>query len=429
MSLPSASRSSVNASAFSPAVAWTAVALLWLAGGSNYLTRTMLTTMRGSIIADVPMTEVQFGLLTSVFLWCYAFISPFGGFMADRFSRRQVVIGSLVVWSAITGVTAYARTFDQFLVLRSLLGLSQAFYIPAAVALIVDYHRGPTRALATGIHMTGMVVGSTIGGMGGWLAEHHGWSYAYTTIGLPNLALGIILYFTLREPPREGRSLNAGGEAPARIRLSEALLNLMKPGPFYYLLGCQSVQGAVSWIIIAWVPTMLREQFNLAQGAAGFSALGCLYGAQLVGLLVGGYASDRWSLRNPRARVIIPAVAILLTAPAFWLTGWFPLMIFTLLSLLLWGLAMGFLGSNTMPIVCLVVDARYRATAIGLLNCITAICGGLAIYGVGALRDAHIATHLIMTFAGVGVILCGGFLWLLNITLKKSELVPAVASN
>ncbi len=403
-----------------PAAAWIAVALLWLAGGSNYLTRTMLTTMRGSIIQDIPMTEAQFGLLTSAFLWFYAFAGPFGGFLADRFSRRLVVIWSIFAWSTITLLTAQVTTFAPFIFLRALLGLSQAFYIPAAVALIIDYHRGPTRAFAGGIHLTGMVLGSSLGGLGGWLAEKHGWSYAYTVIGLPNLALGFLLYFFLRDPPREHFEAMTPDSLNPPIRFWAALRSLARPGPFYYLIACQIVQGAVSWIIIGWVPTLMREQFNLGQGAAGFSALGFLYGSQTIGLLVGGFWSDRWSLTNPRARIIIPAVAIMLTAPAFWLTGWAHHISFTLLSLSLWGLAMGFFGANTMPIVCLVVDARYRATAVGLTNCCTAVSGGFALYGIGALRDAKIGVSLILTFTGFGVLLCGAFLWLVNSTLKKT---------
>ena len=164
-----ASSHSLPTKAALPAGAWLVVALLWLAGCSNYLTRTMLTTMHGSIMQAIPMSETQFGLLTSVFLWVYAFMSPVGGFLADRFSRRRVIICSIFSWSLITWLTAYVTTFRELLVLRALLGMSEACYIPAALALITDYHRGPTRSLATGLHMSGLVFGSTIGGLGGWL--------------------------------------------------------------------------------------------------------------------------------------------------------------------------------------------------------------------------------------------------------------------
>jgi len=409
------------------AAAWTAVALLWLAGGSNYLTRTMLTTMRGSVIEEIPMTEAQFGLLTSGFLVFYAAASPFGGFLADRFSRRRVVLWSIFAWSAITWITAYVKSFEHFLILRCLLGLSQAFYIPAAVALIVDYHRGPTRALATGIHLTGMIVGAVIGGVGGWLAEKHGWSYAYMAIGLPNLALGILLYFFLRDAPREHLEQQAASNQPKPISLGAAVRSLAKPGPYYYVMACLGIQGAVSWIIIAWMPTLMREQFKLGQGTAGFSTLGFLYVAQAIGLLGGGFWSDRLSRSNPRARIIMPAVAILLTTPLFLFTGWFNHIGFTLLCLAMYGLAMGFLGANTMPIVCLVVDARYRATAIGVLNCLTAVGGSLSIYGVGALRDAKVSISLILSFAAVGVFVCGASLWMANLAAKISEKKPAAA--
>lgn len=424
---PSAPSANAGLARLLPAAAWTTVALLWLAGGSNYLTRIALTTMRGSIVEDIPMTDAQFGLLTSGFLIIYAAASPFGGFLADRFSRRRVVIGSLFAWSAITWLTAYARTFEQFFFLRTLLGLSQAFYIPAAVALIVDYHRGPTRALATGIHLTGMVVGAVVGGVGGWLAERHGWSYAYASIGLPNLLFGVLLILFLKDAPRERLAEAGPAGAPGKIRLVEAARSLARPGPFYYVIGCLGVQGAVSWVIIAWMPTVMREQFKLGQGTAGLSVLACLYVAQTIGLLGGGYWSDRRSLVNPRARIIMPAVAILLTAPVFLLTGWFQHIGFTMLSLGMYGLAMGFLGANTMPIICLVVDLRYRATAMGVLNCCTAVTGSLAIYGVGALRDAQVGVNLILSFAAVGVFVCGGLLWLANLAVKMSEKKAAVA--
>ena len=147
--------------------AWLVVGLLWFVALLNYLDRVMITTMRGSLTEAIPMTDAQFGLLTSVFLWVYAVLSPFAGFLADRFSRSRVILWSLLAWSALTWLTGYAKTFEQLLVVRALMGVSEATYIPAALALITDYHRGPTRSLATGVHMTGISVGSGLGGLGG----------------------------------------------------------------------------------------------------------------------------------------------------------------------------------------------------------------------------------------------------------------------
>ena len=85
-----------------PSRAWLVVALLWVVACLNYLDRVMITTMRGSVIEAIPMTEAQFGMLTAVFLWIYGLLSPFAGFLADRFSRSRIIITSLFAWSAIT---------------------------------------------------------------------------------------------------------------------------------------------------------------------------------------------------------------------------------------------------------------------------------------------------------------------------------------
>jgi len=127
----------------------------------------MITTMRDSIKAEITMTDAQFGLLTSAFLWVYAFMSPAAGYLADRFSRRKLIIGSLFVWSALTLAAAHAHSFHQLLLALALMGVSEACYIPAALALIADYHRGPTRSLATGLHMSGIYTGAALGGAAG----------------------------------------------------------------------------------------------------------------------------------------------------------------------------------------------------------------------------------------------------------------------
>ena len=119
-----------------PARAWLVVALLWVVGMLNYLDRVIITTMHGSLIEAIPMTEAQFGLLTSVFLWVYGILSPFAGFLADRFNRSRVIVISLFAWSVLTWLTAHATTFHGLLITRALMGISEACYIPAALALI-----------------------------------------------------------------------------------------------------------------------------------------------------------------------------------------------------------------------------------------------------------------------------------------------------
>lgn len=105
------------------------------------------------------MTDAQFGLLTTVFLVVYAAASPFAGFLADRLSRSRVILASLLAWSLVTLATAWVTTYDQLLLSRIALAIAQAACMPASVALIVDYHRGSTRSIASGLLLSGAMTG------------------------------------------------------------------------------------------------------------------------------------------------------------------------------------------------------------------------------------------------------------------------------
>ena len=151
---------------------WLVVALLWVVALLNYMDRQMLSTMQAAMKVDI--VELQqaeaFGALMAVFLWIYGIVSPFAGIVADRISRKKLVVGSLFVWSLVTYLMGYASSFDQLYMLRALMGISEALYIPSALSLIADWHEGKSRSLAVGVHMTGLYVGQAIGGFGATVA-------------------------------------------------------------------------------------------------------------------------------------------------------------------------------------------------------------------------------------------------------------------
>ena len=162
-----------------PAYSWFVVAMLWVVALLNYLDRMLITSMRDPIVANFSLNDAQFGLLTSVFLWSYGILSPFGGYFADRYSRKKVIVFSIIIWSAVTLWTGFASSFYELLTARTFMGISEAFYIPAALALITDYHKSHTRSLATGLHMSGLYAGLAMGGVGGYIAELWGWRYGF----------------------------------------------------------------------------------------------------------------------------------------------------------------------------------------------------------------------------------------------------------
>jgi MFS family permease len=129
---------------------WAIVGILWIVAFLNYFDRNLITSMRDPIVGDFKLTDAQFGLLTSVFLWSYGFLSPLGGYFADKYGRKKIIVFSVCVWSAVTLWTGFVTSFNEMLIARIIMGISEACYIPAGLAMIADYHKGKTRSLATG---------------------------------------------------------------------------------------------------------------------------------------------------------------------------------------------------------------------------------------------------------------------------------------
>jgi MFS family permease len=394
-----------------PARAWLTVGLLWFVGCLNYLDRVMIATMRGSIKEEIAMTDAQFGLLTTVFLLVYAVLSPFAGFLADRFNRSRVIIVSLFFWSIITWLTAHARTYNELLLSRALMGVSEACYLPAAVALIADYHRGATRSLANGVHLSGVMVGSALGGVGGWLAERHGWAYAFDLFGLVGIGYAVVLLFLLRSPVRESAAVGDSAAAAPKVRFGEALASLLHRPAFLLALVYWGLLGIGGWAVMGWMPTYLNEHFNLSQGSAGLSATGYVNVACLVGMLVGGAWADRWSRTNERGRILVPVIGLCVAAPAILLASTTPVLGLALAALVFYGLARSFADANMMPILCLISDPRYRATGYGVLNFFACTVGGVTIYVGGMLRDANVDISRVFQFASGTIAVCAVLLY------------------
>jgi len=389
--------------------AWLVVGLLCVVGCLNYLDRIMITTMRVSIIEAIPMTDAQFGLLTAVFLWIYGLLSPFAGFLADRFSRSRVIIGSLFVWSAVTWLTAHATTYNELLATRALMGISEACYIPAALSLIVDYHRGSTRSLATGIHMSGIMIGQSLGFMGGFMADRFAWNSAFRLFGIIGIIYAALLFFVLKDAPSSPNSIETT-EQPEKVSLMTGVRSLFSQPSFVLLLLFWGMLGMVGWLIVGWLPTYYKERFSLSQSEAGIYATGYLHMASLVGVLLGGFLADRWSRTNERARVLLPAIGLLLAAPGVLVASTTSILALAVVGFVLYALTRTFTDANLMPILCTVADARYRATGYGLMNLFACVVGGVGIYAGGVLRDNHVNVQLLFWVAAALMVVCAGLL-------------------
>ncbi len=381
--------------------AWLAVALLLPVALLNYLDRQIFSTMKMSMMADLPSigTEQQFGTLMGIFLIVYGTFSPIGGYLADRFNRRWAVIVSLGVWSLVTWLTGHAQNFEQMWWARAAMGVSEACYIPAALALIADFHAGPTRSRAVGIHQAGIYAGIALGGLGGFIADSvYGWRAAFNWFGLAGVLYAFVLVAFLRNPPKP--EVAAGQSAPS-LSPWTAVKSLLCLGSFLLLVLYFTLPAFPGWLMKNWLPAILADTFHLGQGKAGINATLWITLASLAGVLGGGALADRWMRASPRGRIFTSALGMVLMIPALFGVGYAPTLGVAIGFLILFGLGWGFFDCNNMPILCQIVRPEFRATGYGIMNFVSITAGGLFTAKIGALRDAGVAPALIFSFCAV----------------------------
>ena len=374
--------------------AWLVVLLLWPVALLNYLDRQMLASMKSSVMGDLPSigTEANWGFMLGQFKWVYALLSPIGGYVADRFSRRLTICGSLFVWSAVTWWTGHVTSYDELLWARSLMGISEAFYIPAALALIADYHTGHTRSRAVGLHQMAIYCGVIVGGFGGYVADAPtlGWRFAFAVCGICGMCYALPLVFLVRDAPQSGAVTTAPKASPV-----QAAKQLLTNFSFILLVLYFTLPALAGWVVRDWMPAILKQQFQIGQGQAGVAATLYWQAAAIVGAVVGGWLADRWMRRQERGRIFVSALGMSLIVPAIFGVGNAGSLAVAVTFLLLFGLGWGFFDCNNMPILCQVVRPELRATGYGVMNLVSISCGGLADWGFGSLRDRHVPLNLI----------------------------------
>ena len=376
--------------------AWFVLALLAPVVLLNYMDRQMMAAMKYSIMGDVIGldTEAKWGLLPAAFKWTYAILSPFGGYIADRFSKKHVITLSLFVWSAVTWATGHAQTYDQLLWSRAVMGVSEAFYIPAALALIVDYHAGPSRSRATGIHQMALYIGVMIGGFSGYVADSPalGWRFAFDAAGIVGVAYAIPLFFLLKNAPRDNAA-----SLPEKPSAGHALAELLSNKYFLMMVLYFTMPALAAWVIKDWMPAILKQQFDIGQGKAGVSATLFVNIASMIGVVAGGFLADRWMRRTNRGRIYTSALGICFIIPALFGVGNAGALAVAIAFLMVFGVGWGFYDANHMPILCQIVRPELRATGFGIMNLVSIGCGGFADWGYGAMRDRGMPVNLIFT--------------------------------
>jgi predicted MFS family arabinose efflux permease len=377
---------------------WRLIAVLFSAGALNYADRTALSAVFPLLTRDLGATSLELGAIGTVFLWSYALASPVAGILADRISRSRAVVLSLAAWSAVTLLSALAVDIRQLLATRALLGFAEALYLPAATAMIADYHGRETRGFAMGLHSSGLTVGMIAGGTAaGYLGERFGWRAGLVLLGLIGLALSAAAYMILRDPRPSER--NVASAPPPPWRSIVAVLSV----PSFIVIMTEAMLVSIStWIFLNWLPLYFREDYGMSLGGAGFAGTFTLQTATALGMVGGGAFADRIAARVPRRRMLMQTVCYVAASPFLLAFLWRPQLAVLHACIFLFAFFARAGTNNENPLVCDLLGVRLRSTAIGLCNTCNCFAGGLGVLAAGLLKSSW---GLNGVFAGISAIM------------------------
>ncbi len=371
---------------------WIVVGLLWGVALLNYMDRQMLSTMKDAMQVDIVelQSATNFGYLMAIFLWIYALMSPVSGVIADRMSRKWLIVGSLFVWSSVTYLMGVAETFNQIVFLRALMGVSEALYIPAGLSLIADYHTGKSRSLAVGIHMTGLYTGQAIGGFGATVADAFSWHTTFHWFGIIGIAYAVILMLFLHDKKTEILPTEKLQANPQKEKESvfTSLKSLLTNVAFWVILLYFAAPSLPGWATKNWLPTLFAENLDLPMSQAGPISTITIAVSSFIGVLIGGPLSDKWVQKNLRERVYTGAIGLGLTIPSLLLLGFGHNLVAVVGAGLLFGIGYGIFDTNNMPILCQFVSRKQRATAYGVMNMIGVSAGAFITHLLGRWGDS-----------------------------------------
>jgi MFS family permease len=293
-----------------------ALGFLTLISTFNYLDRTIFGLALPSIKIEMSASDTTLGLVSGfAFVLFYSILGLPIAWLADRWNRRNIIAIGFIFWSLMTAVTGIASNIWQLALARFLMGAGEATGIAPSNSMISDLFRQGRRPLALSIFGLASSLSSIfLFPLAGWIVDRWGWRDMFFAAGAPAILLGLLFFFTVKEPERGAKE--ARKSSLENASLGETIRFLMKSRTYLLLLGAVTFMGANLFAATVWVPTFLARVHGLSMGEIA-STLGPLRGVLgAIGILAGGVLIDRWGRRDERNRLRIPALACILVAPA-----------------------------------------------------------------------------------------------------------------
>lgn len=373
-----------------PGYKWVVVGLLFFSGFLNLEDRVVIFSVMPLVRQELQLSDLFVGALMSVFLWTYALCSPLAGYFGDRWSRRRVIVGCLILWSVVTVAAGLATSPAQLMATRVLLAVTEAFYLPAALALVADYHSSATRAKAVATLVIGMNLGPVVGGAGaGWIGDHYGWRPTLIALGGAGVLLAAMQALFLRDIAVGASDLSAATpQPPARAGLRETVWEILRTPSVVAIMIAVAIFSLGAWMLITWLPLFLYETFKLNLTQSGFFGNLAITGPVFLGALGGGLLSDHLGAKHPRRRLalLLGFYVLAIPWPILFSVATGPAMVLSSVFLFQLCRALGELNSH--PLIFELVAPEKRSTAVGMSNCLNSLFGGVGALAVGRYRES-----------------------------------------
>jgi predicted MFS family arabinose efflux permease len=371
---------------------------MWLAFFINYADRQVVFSLFPVLKSELRFTNTELGIMSSTALWVYACCSPIAGQLGDRFSKRKVVVSSLVLWSIVTVLTGFSNSVPMLIGFQALLAATQPLFAPVALALTASAHSPRTRSRAIAVFATAQLAGVVMGGWyGGYIGQAFYWRLAFYSLGVAGLLYAIPCWRYLSKTSEEIQlETKKSGTAWAVLALVKV--------PSYFVLSAVFCAFCVALALLyTWLPDFFYEKFKLSLADAGFDATVYLQIATGIGLICGGMLADGLYRRTKASRSWLLCVGLLISAPTLHLIGNSESLLAVKLAALANGFGDGLFIANLMVASFEVVPADTRASAAGVLNFVGGIFSGFTALFAGMWKQSVGMEHM-MTFAGVA---CG----------------------
>lgn len=359
---------------------WELIIMLWFAYFLNQGDRQIFNVVIPLIKEDLQLTDVQLGLVATIFTAVYGCMVPLGGYLGDFLKRKWIVFFSILVFSIGTLCTGFSGGLISLILLRGITtGGGEAFYYPAATSLISQYHH-QTRAMAMSIHQTSLYVGIVASGfIAAYIGEHFGWRMSFFTFGLGGLLLCVYLFFRLKDTPQEVRE-------EKRHSIVFVIREIFKKKTVWML--CLAFGGMcfVNIGYVTWMSTFYHEEFHLSLSTAGFTSMFFHFAAALLGVLIGGRLSDKYALTRKTVRMETEFIGLLVGAPFIFLMGYTTNLYVSYAMLALFGFFRGIYDSNLYAALFDVIEPDLRASSVGIMTAFAFLVGALAPLVLGFLK-------------------------------------------